>query len=286
MGLWRTFAVFLFAAGFAWGAEPGAAGLIILQNTALRIELDPALFAVRFVGFPGGNNFVEPHYIEDRDRDGGAWLDPGGLTTDLVPLDVEDAALRRGPAEIIEQDEHHVVLLGKASPALGVRFKKEIRLDGDAARAWFIVTALSDRAEGPGLCVRNSARLPGRSTVRVPKKEGTFGMLQDETKTPWVIVKSLEYWLVPVPPTSPVKQLALGGFNPEIQVENASGVWVRRLTQPPVDETKLWNGVTALCVLDDTTRSYGAALQGAQGPLTAATPLQLTEEWTFQKRGK
>lgn len=111
---------------FSWGllglaaavcaAPVSAQEIITLENGPLRIEIDPAVFNVRFVGFPGGKNFVEPHFIEERDRSGSMWLDPGGVTTDLIPMEEEDAALRRGPAEVVEASDRHVVLLGAESP--------------------------------------------------------------------------------------------------------------------------------------------------------------------------
>lgn len=269
-------------------ALPGGAvaddGLLVLENAKIRLEIDPAVFSLRFLGFPGGQNFLETHYLSERERSGDGWLDPGGLTTDLAPSEEKDAALRRGPAEVIERDEFHVVLLGRPSPAMGVRLKKEFRLDGADAHVYFLVTALSERADGPQLALRNTARLPARSTVRVPKHDGALTALQDGVKAPWAIVNSRDYWLVPVPPTSPVHDLVLGGFSPEAQVKNESGVWTRRIPVPPTDPGKVPNGATTLCVLDDTTRSYGLSLQGAKGTLCAATPVQLTEEWTFEKR--
>lgn len=138
------------------------------------------------------------------------------MTTDLVPLEqkyLRDAALRRGPAEIIKQDAQHVVLLGKPSEALGVRLKKEFRLDGAAPRVFFIVTALSNGGGPGGTSLRNAVRLPAKSTVRIPS-DGTFGPLQDKAKAPWAIVNSKEFWLVPVPPTARTEALVLGGFAP------------------------------------------------------------------------
>ena len=262
-------------------AEDGA---LVLENARIRLEIDPVVFSLRFLGFPGGQNFLEPHYLAERERTAEGWLDPGGLTTDLAPFDKKDPALRRGPAEVIEHDEFHVVLLGKTSPALGVRFKKEFRIDGADAHAYYIVTALSERADGPNVTLRNTARLPARSTVRVPKEDGTFTPLQEGTKAAWAIVNSKDYWLVPVPPTSPVHDLVLGGFSADAEVQNESGVWKRRIPLAPVDPGKVPGGATVLCVLDDTSRSYGLCLQGAKGTLCAATPVQFTEEWNFEKR--
>jgi len=262
------------------------ADLIVLDNGAIRVEIDPVVFSVRFVGFPGGANFVEPSYLTDVARDGAEWLDPGGLTTDLVPLDVRDAALRRGPAEVLSQEPTRVVLLGAESHALGLRLKKEIRLDATAARAYYIVTALSSRAEGVSLGIRNTVRVPLRSTVRVPRKDTTFAPLPGMPKAAWALVNSADFWLVPIPPTARVDKLALGGMSPALEVQNDAGVWSRRLTLPPTEATRVLNGTSALVVLDDATRSYGASLQGEQATLGGATPLQLTEEWTLTRRGR
>ena len=275
---------------FTWLALLGVGAVgaesIVLDNGVMRIEVDPAVFSVRFVGFPGGANFVEPQYLPEAEQSGKAWLDPGGLTTDLVPLEEQDAALRRGPAEVLSQEPTRVELLGAESAALGLRLKKEIRLDAREARAYYIVTALSSRAEGPTIGIRNTARLPLRSTVRVPRKDTTFAPLQASPKAPWALVKSLEYWLVPIPPTARVEQLVLGGMSPALEVQNDAGLWARRMTLPPTDAAQVLNGTSAIVVLDDATRSYGASLQGARAVVGGATPLQLTEEWTLTKRAR
>jgi len=262
------------------------AEVIVLDNGAIRIEIDPVVFSVRFIGFPGGANFIEPSYLTEPARAGAGWLDPGGLTTDLVPLEVQDAALRRGPAEVLSQESTRVVLLGAESEALGLRLKKEVRIDASAAHAYFIVTALSSRAEGVSLGIRNTVRVPLRSTVRVPRKDTTFAPLPDMPKAPWALVKSVDYWLVPIPPTARVDKMVLGGMSPALDVQNDAGVWSRRLTLPPTDVVRVLNGTNALVVLDDASRSYGASLQGEQGTLGGATPLQLTEEWTLTRRGR
>lgn len=259
---------------------------LVLENNALRIEVDPQVFAVRFVGAPGGANFLDPQYLSDAQRQGTEWLDPGGLTTDLVPLEDKDPALRRGPAEVILQEPLRLILLGAESPAMGLRLKKEIRLDPREATAHYIVTALSSRADGPTVALRNTARLPLRSTVRVPRKDTPFAPIPPNDQVPWVLVKSVDFWLVPIPPTARVAPLVLGGMAHAVDVQTDAGVWTRRITRPPTEATRVPGGATALIVLDDTTRSYGASLQGEQALLTGATPLQLTEVWTLHPRGR
>lgn len=200
----------------ASGVACAGGDAIVLDNGAMRVEVDTLVFSIRFVGFPGGANFVEPQFLADAARDGSAWLDPGGLTTDLVPMEAHDAALRRGPAEVLVQEPTRVVLLGAESPELGLRLKKEIRLDPSEARAYYIVTALSSRADGPMVAIRNTARLPLRTTVRIPRKGTTFAPNPATEKSPWALVKSVDFWLVPIPPTSKVEALVLGGMSPAL----------------------------------------------------------------------
>src|SRR5688572_14071968 len=95
------------------GALSSAMGApLALDNGKIRVELESRTFSVRFIGFPGGNNFLEPAHLTETELAGTGWLDPGGLFTDVLPVRTEDAMLRRGPAEVVEQRDDYVLLLG------------------------------------------------------------------------------------------------------------------------------------------------------------------------------
>ena len=55
----------------ALGLSSGAAGRV-LENEHVRIEVDPQTFSVRYLGWPGGPNFVSPIYLTPRER-----MEPG-----------------------------------------------------------------------------------------------------------------------------------------------------------------------------------------------------------------
>ena len=122
-----------------------SAAPIALDNSAMRVEVDPRLFSVCFVGLPNRSNFVEPTQPTQEEIEGEGWVDPGGLHTDLVPYQGQDAAIRRGPADVVERTATSVVMLGPVSGTLKVRLKKEIELDEHKPRAVFKVSASPSR---------------------------------------------------------------------------------------------------------------------------------------------
>jgi hypothetical protein len=259
---------------------------IILDNGAIRVEVDPALFSVTYVGLPGGRNFLETVPVDRAERTGEEWLDPGGVVTDLVPYDAHDAAIRRGPAEVVSHDSRSVILLGPESAALAMRLKKEIRLDRSEPLAVFKVTVLSTAAEARPFSVRNTVRIPGRGTLRIDREDGALRPLAGLSDTAPAVVKSNQYWLVPVPPTTELNNVILGAYVPKATLGNGDGYWTRRILLMPGSEADVPFGSTLLCLLDDSTRSYGMALQSALAPISASAPLVFAEEWRVKKRGR
>lgn len=261
------------------------AGPIVLENGAVRIEVDPQLFSVQFAGFPGGPNFVDPLRVEDAARTGMEWVDPGGMVTDVFPAAEHDAALRRGPASVEFQDGRSAVLLGPASEKLGIRLKKEIRLAGDEPKARYIVTLLAPSQDEQRWALRNTARVPLRSTIRIDKDKNEIVPMAGLDKLTPAVVRSMQYWLIPIPPTSPMSNVVLGSPVRSFAIENRSGVWTRTMVAPTREESAADAPTPFFCVLDDATRSYGAALQSARQAVTLGDPLVFIEDWQFERRG-
>ena len=256
-----------------------AAGPVVLDNGGIRVEVDPRVFSVRFVGAPGGVNFVEPLHIDPARYSDASWLDSGGLQTDLVPLQSQDAAIRRGPAEVAEQTPHSIVMLGPVSSTLNARLRKEVRLVDGEPRATFKVTILPTMQDFISCAIRNTVRVPKHTTLRIEKADGTMRVLTGAKGIAPSVVKSMRYWLIPVPPTAPTHNVVLGAFVPKVAHHNQSGTWIRRIIEMPPDKAAAPNEATFVCLLDDTAHAYGASLQGAWGTST------LTEEWTLKVRG-
>ncbi len=286
-----------------------AADPIVLDNGALRVEVDPQTFSIRFVGVPSEANFVEPLYVPHKDHVGTGWVDPGGITADIEPAVERDAALRRGPAEVIERTDHGIVLLGPVSESLGIRLKKAIEIHPAHPTARYTVTVLSI---GPSrrLAIRNTVRVPLGTTLRVARADGIMQPLESlpdrstnvqtktysgvglrddlggEAPTGTVVTETPEYWLVAIPPAVRQQQEVWGAHVPKIVHENRYGVWERRIADWPADGHNVPHAATFLCLLDEVSASYGAVLQGATAEVTPAHPVTFTETWTFRKGGQ
>lgn len=267
-------------------ATLGADKPIILDNGLIRVEAEPRLFGFRFIGFPGGQNFVEPLHVSDLELAGKSWLDPGGLVTDILPAPERDAAVRRGPAEVLAQDAYTLIMLSPVSPTSNIQVKKELQLTRDKAEARYRVSVMTPSSKKWPYYVRNTVRIPMRSTLRLEKGDDILRPLSGtKLLAPWV-VKSMEYWSVPIPPTQHAKQVVLGGFLDMMRLEGRDGVWERRIVGMPPSGRDVESGSTFVCVLDDETRGYGAAFQGAKEDLDPGSPMVFTEEWIFERRGR
>jgi len=261
------------------------ADAVALDNGAMRIEVEPSVFSVRFVGFPGGSNFLDPLYVSPEDSAGTAWLDPGGLVTDLVPLDEHDGPLRRGPGEVLEHRKDYVALLGPVSKATGLRMKKEFKIDEKEAKALYTVSVSVVGPKAVSCSVRNTARLATGSTLRVEKTDGTIRVLAGADSILPAVVNSNQFWIVPIPPTARMKNVVLGAFIPKVVHLTNQGSWTRRIVNPPSEAKSVPSESSFVCLLDSDTRSFGGALQGATAPLEPCCAMVFEEEWTLEKRG-
>lgn len=259
---------------------------IALENAQLRIEIDPHLFAIRNVGFPGEPGFMDSLAVSQEVREGVGWADAGGLHTDLLPYAAKDAAIRRGPAQVLELREDYVAMLGPPSEKTGIRLKKEVQLVGREARARFRVTAIRVAGETKAVALRNTVRIPVRSTLRIPKEGVSVEALAGLKTIAPAVVKSRKYWIIPIPPTAELNGVILGAFTGEVVLLNQSGSWTRRLVSMPPAPDATPNACSFLCLLDDETRTYGAALQGETRELKTDELLVLEEEWVFERRGR
>jgi hypothetical protein len=277
----RIASIWVVAAGLAL-AEP----TVILDNGAIRVEIDPQVFAVCYVGIPGEANFLSPLPVDAAARDPAAWVDAGGLQTDLLPLTRQDAAVRRGPAKVIEQRKDYVALLGPPSAISGMQVKKEVQLLGTSPRARFRVSVLRVGAGEDAVSIRNTARVGPGVTLRLDRSEGAPRMLAgSETLEPY-FVKSRKYWIIPVPSTSPARGVIAGALVSTVSVVNRSSVWRRHLAAAPRPGDVLPKDCSVLCLLDDPTQTYGVAMQGPTASVRSGAITALEEDWEVEARAR
>ena len=139
--------------------------MVVLKSPVLRLEVDPQTFSLRYVGLPGGYNFVQPNYLDDIDRLEATWLDAGGLYAGIGLSTDEDAALRRGPAVEVEQGESFVALLGPWSEKHGLRFKKEVHLDNRSGSATYTLTLYAKRHTPKNIAIETLCQIPPGTVV-------------------------------------------------------------------------------------------------------------------------
>jgi len=265
---------------------PGLNDPIVLQNRGIRVEVDPDLFTVTHIGTPRGVNFLRPLPVTKAERTGVGWVEAGGLHTDLIPYEGSDPALRRGPAEVVEHTPNRVVLIGPPSKSTPVRLKKEIRIYPGYAKASMTVTVEAVGNATVRCAVRNTARCGPDTSLRIEKSDGAIRPLAGTASPFPSVVKSRRYWIIPIPPTTETSGVVLGAFVPKVTHQNKSGTLTRRILTMPAGSGSVPNRCTFLCLLDDETRCYTSALQGATLEIRPGAPAVFKEEWTIKKRGR
>lgn len=264
----------------------GQPDLIVLDNGYVRVEIDPSLFVVRYVGPPGGPNFVTPLFVDKALRSEKKWVDAGGLYSDLLHDDHREAALRGGPATVIERRDDYVALLGPVTAA-GVRLKKEIRLARTGARAWYKVTALAVSETPSQVAIRNTVRVPLGTTLRTVAEDDTLGAiagLAGLAALEPVLAAPKPFWRISVPPKAPLDGVVLGAMITEIAHDVPWGTWFRRVAGPLDEEGDFLQDASFLCLLDDGAQRFCSVLQGPLQRLAPSSPVVFEEEWRFEKR--
>ena len=261
----------------------GAPGVLALDNGAIRIEVDPDLFAVRFIGRPGGENFLDPIYVRDSVRISEGLVDSGGLTSAVEPAGLQSAALSRGPARVIDSGPYHLVLIGPVSEESGLRIRKELRIDPVEPKAWFIVTVLSLKKEAVELSVVNSARLPMGTAVSIPGSEGaSFHALEDGIGTLPVDGAGGGSAIIPLSPRVARLIGRWGGPAGGVVIENATGIWIRKIEGALAEAPAYVDKASLVLSIDDEAMRYSVDLRSARADVDSATPLILREAWELK----
>jgi len=265
------------------GALSSALGTpLALDNGKIRIELESRTFSVRFIGLPGGNNFLEPAHLTETELAGTGWLDPGGLFTDVLPVRTENAVLRRGPAEVVEQRDDYVLLLGPEHPESRWRVKKEIQLARDTAELTYKVTVLSSLKDERDIRIRTTARLDWSGALVVPVEPGRMSLVRGAFEE---VSNLLEFpeetYTVPLRSRKLRTRAVLSSASPEVTMTTDFGVWKRSLEiRSALPDPKAENRIRMLALLDDPTHTYEAALEGAQSGTNVGSPLVVVEHWS------
>ena len=257
---------------------------LILENEAIRIEVDPQTFSVRFLGWPGGANFVDTVYLTERERNLPGLIMPGGIMTDVLPVGEKNAILRRGPATVVEEREDYVLLLGPENPVNGLQVKKEYMLHRGESRLTYKLSVLSSTRRQRALSVRVTAQVPWESVLEVPKNEMEpvrlvcgaypgFSAMLEQTDSPYRISLAARSGREGAVLRMPVAQL---------NVVTPFGVWsraARLYSAGEGDDTP----VELFALIDDRSAMCQVALEGRQEGVNVGAPLVLVESWVLKR---
>jgi hypothetical protein len=262
----------------------GAPEVLALDNGAIRIEIEPELFAVRFIGRPGGENFLDPIYVRDTVRNSEGVAESGGLTTIVEPLGLRAAVLSRGPARLIDSGPYHVVLIGPVAEESGLRIRKDFRIDPKEPKAWYTVTVLSLNKEPVELSVVNSAAIPMGTTVWAREPEGaSIRALEDDLGALQVEKVGGGVSFLPRSLRVAGRKGRWGGSAGGAAFKNSTGIWVRKIDGPLAD-TQAYNDEAPLVFsINDTAMRYGVDMRSPRTSVDSATPLIHREIWQLEE---
>jgi hypothetical protein len=262
----------------------GAPEVLALDNGAIRIEIEPELFAVRFIGKPGGENFLDPIYVRDTVRNSEGVAESGGLTTIVEPMGLRAAVLSRGPARLIDSGPYHVVLIGPVAEESGLRIRKDIRIDPKEPKAWYTVTVLFLKKEPVELSVVNSATIPMGTTVSTREPEGaSLHALEDALGA--LEVEAVGGGVVFVPPSLRVagRKGRWGGSAGGAAFKNPNGIWVRKIDGPLLDAQAYNDEAPLVFSINDKAMRYAVEMRSPRTSVDSATPLILREMWQLEE---
>lgn len=263
----------------------GAAG-VILENDALRLEVDPRTYSIRYLGQPGGPNFVDPLYLTDRQRNERGLVYPGGVMTDVLPVREADAVLRRGPAEVIVHRADYLLLTGPKSEGSDLQVKKEYRLHGDAPRITYRLSVLSTRKEERSVSIRVTAQIPWGASLRLPRSpEGGLQLLRGAFPgyTDFVARSGPDY-RIDLGRREGRDHAVLQTLGGPTSVETRFGVWTRSARMHSAGDDRA-SPVRIMALVDDASFTSQIALESTQAGVNVGAPLVYEEQWTLHPAG-
>ena len=263
----------------------GAAG-VVLENDAIRLELEPRTYSIRYLGQPGGPNFVDPLYLTERQHNEPGLVQPGGIMTDVLPVSEADALLRRGPASVVVHRPDYLLLMGPKSSISDLQVKKEYRLHGDQARITYRVSVLSSRKEERPITIRVTAQIPwGASLILPPRPEGGLQLVRGAFPgyTDFVAPSGSNY-RVDLARREGRAHAVLKTLGGATSVETRFGNWTRSGAMHSAGEDAS-SPVQIIALVDDASLTSQIALESTQTGVNVGAPLIYEEEWILHPAG-
>lgn len=256
---------------------------VILENGAVRLEFDLQTYSVRYLGRPGGTNFVDTLYLTERQRSTPGLVTPGGIMTDVLPVDPQCDVLRRGPAIVVEQRPDYILLLGPECTSSQLRVKKEYFLHRDTSDVTFRLSVLSTRKEEQTVSIRVTAQVPWVGALNFDAPEGERPRLLRGAYPgyPRVLESTDGRYTIPLGRRRAREQVVLEVAGDDMEIVTPGGTWIRRATMLSAgadDRTTIRRTI----LIDDGSQVCQIALEGRQTGVNVGVPLVFSEMWTLQ----
>ncbi len=218
----------------AFGATTHAE-VIALDNGAMRVEFDSELFAIRYVGVPGGINLLAPFHLPERLRtDGAAHLDPGGITFSLQRGGLPARA--DGPAEIISKSATEVVALSSSFGDPAMKLHVDLRLDPKTADATLRIEVRTEATQAADAAIVTTTSLAPHVALRVPKSDATIRAALPEAATASLFVDAGESWEMGRPDAVDKSDPAVADFECGTMIIAGDALWERSISTPASGE--------------------------------------------------
>ena len=254
------------------GAAPAP---VVLENAAVRIEVDPQLLAVRYLGAPDGPNLVESLHVENRQRRQPEGVDTGGVTWQVTE---GGAPLSFGPADVVAHSEQRIVLLTSRNEESHLRLKVEFVLEGESPEVAMRATVTTDE---PGSTLPVALRCAFR--VRPGALAGSF-----------VAQAPVLYALDKQGPGTPVNQwdgilfdagaigsqpLLVSSMGSSVSMERSGYRVMRVLPEGAAPSASYANAKNLHGVSDPRSQTYGIIMESPKAQVGPTSPLVYREVW-------
>lgn len=263
-----------------------AADPVVVENSFVRVEVEPDLFLIRYVGVLDKHNWLAPLGLNQSQGENGLSSNFGGFGCTLVSPDVPDLAFPSGPAEIVNKNPLRVVLLGPESKKFPVRLKLEIQAPVAAGNIMVTVTAVASGNVPGKFALRNTACIAQGTTVRINTSDGEFLPLAGTTSVVPIANKSFCYWLIPLPSPGLQQQVVLGAHVPQVSFHKTPYAWTRYCGGTLEESRAYMDGSNLICALDGEKREYRVTFQSPLAEVRPDSPLVLKEEWSFESTNR
>lgn len=258
--------------------HPDAPRFLTMDNGAIRVEIDVHRSGFRFVGTPGGVNFLDSFSVEPLSRSEVSAPNPSGLYGEVVFVETGKTVSFASPAQVIEHSARHTVIMCDSTESIGLRLLFDLTLHATEPTARFVTRVFSATHSSQRAFVRNVTRLP-RGALLHPERDSTrLKSLRGNVP----IVDAESHWRLEVNAIEDMPKALLGARVSSVSEELEFTRWTRTVHLPPREGRDYYQHSNLMIEVRTADHEVLEFIQGPIGKLDGTSPLAITEEWTLE----